>query len=258
MATRVCVSWAAPAFRHLVAALLLVALGASPAAGGEDEDVFSVRVHGGIGLYLMSDVRELSDAWLGEAPYAASHDDDETLGIGGEWSFYVDFMEYRGWTVGLGSGYLCDKAIVVWRVPSWDPWWGDTYLQTFAEVRTTCRTVELCATRRLPEDWEVPVSAFFRVSAGLAWAKMHGKGESMSVDDDALAPIIQVALGADLCHVWFLDPTLEVGVRFLNPGFNCGGKVASSEMDEYLRDFADGGSANFSGFYVSIGLVFFD
>jgi hypothetical protein len=223
-------------------------------------DAFSIRVHGGMGFYAMSDVVALKDAWIEDAPYSASEREGVTLAVGGEPSVYVDVAEFRGWILGLGSGWMGDTATVEWHVPT-DPvpgWpdFGDRY--AYAEFRVECRTLELSGTRYWPVLSNIPDSAFFRVNVGLAWASMHGKAEYVSVDDDAIAPLIQIGVGVKMGELWFFRPTLEAGIRYLRPSFGYNDESPVTAMDEDLLDFLDTGAADFSGFYVNIGLIFFD
>ena len=255
MASRRITPRAAAAPRGLAAAAFLLALAVSPVSAGERP--LSVRVHGGIGFYLMSDMKAARDAWISDAPYPA---DDSgfrgTSGIGGEPSVYIDFAEFRGWTVGLGSGWMGDEIEVVWCKPNV---WLPGCHQYSPEVRVACRTLELSATRRFPEDWGVSDTFFFRVNVGLGWTHVHGLAEHVSVDGNAVSPLVQAAVGGNFGKVWFFEPTFEVGLRYMRPRFG-GGDVsgeAISDIDDQLLEFLDEGTADFTGCYVRIGLVFF-
>jgi hypothetical protein len=76
----------------------------------------------------------------------------------------------------------------------------------------------------------------------------------------AVSPMLQVGAGANFGHVWFFEPTLEVGLRCFRPQSDAGDVAgeASSAVEERLVEFINGGSADFSGVYVRTGLVFFD
>jgi hypothetical protein len=125
------------------------------------------------------------------------------------------------------------------------------------ETRVACRTLEVCATQPiLGQDGDV--WAFLRLSGGYAWAHMNGSAQNVHVDGNTSAPVLQASFGADLGSLWFLDPTLEAGVRYLRLGLN-GGEVRGSEttdMDSELLKFLEDGTADFSGFFVRFGLTF--